>query len=275
MQATQPSIFSYTDYRLYVRDLLKTFPKNGRGQYRRLSEVLKTNTVTISQIFSGQRELSLDQAYETAVFLGLPSPEEEFFLTLVEFSRATLPRYRKRIEDKMRELRRQAQDLKHSLPKTEHISEEALSRFYSDWRYSAIRILCSIPRFQNLKSLASIIDLPAPQLMEHINFLMKYDLLRKKGDKFTVGKASTHLSADSPFIRHRQMTWRMKAYEFMSFSQKKSKNLFFTGPCSISENHFDEFREELNQLIKKFIGRLESSPPDEMACLNIDFFRMT
>lgn len=275
MSEIRPSIFQYSDYRAFVRDLLKTYPKKGHGQFRKLSEALKTNTVTISQIFKGKRDLTVDQAYETAIFFGLKDAEEECFLLLVELSRSYLPRYRARLEEKLKAMRRDAQDLKKSLPPIQEISNEAKARFYSDWRYSAIRILCSIPKYQDPAKISALLNIPSAQLMEHFEFLMKYDLVKRKSGKYILGAASTYLDAGSPFVQHRQMTWRLKAHEFMQSQSGKTKNLFFTGPCSISENNFETFREELNQVVKKFVAKLESEPPEQLACFNIDFFRMS
>lgn len=275
MASSEVKIYTYRDYRDFVRDLLKTYPKKGHGQFRKMSQALKTDTVTVSQIFSGKRDLTLDQAFELSSFLGLSSLEHEYFMLLVQFQRSATPKYREHLDAKLKAIRTQGQDLKNAIQTEKKISDEAKTVFYSDWRYSAVRILCSIKKYQTAQAISEVISLPMSKTVKILDFLLKYGLVKKQGLRYSVGLASTHLDAASPLVNHRQMTWRLKANEYMASMGEQTQNLFFTGPCSISEKNFEAFREELNHLIKKFVTIVGSEEPEEFACFNLDFFRIT
>lgn len=46
----------------------------------------------------------------------------------------------------------------------------------------------------------------------------------------------------------------------------------FTGQVSISEKDFNELREQLTNFIKQASEKVQKTKPDEIACLNIDWF---
>ncbi len=271
----QKRIYSYDDYRTFLREHLQSLPKNGHGQLRKLAESLSLSPVTLSQIFAGKRDFLPDHGFEIGRFFGLKADETDFLILLIERDRAVRPLYRERINIKIRQIRSAASDLKKTLPPVSTISDPALARFYSDWRFSAIRILSSIPRFQKISVLASFLGIEGAELSGLLEFLIRYDLIRRQGDRLQPGKASTHLPSDSPFVRHRQMSWRLKAYDFMSNTRAQPENLFFTGPCSLSQESYDALRMKLQEVVSEFVKNLESSSPEQMACLNIDFFKLT
>ena len=115
------SIFKHTDYRKFLREWLSHQPKRGRGLLRRWSEALGVNPSILSQILAGQRELSLDHAYQILLELGLGEIEGEYFLTLVTSERAATHRLKEYLKTK---LHRQRQE---SLQLSKRIRHEALS----------------------------------------------------------------------------------------------------------------------------------------------------
>jgi plasmid maintenance system antidote protein VapI len=102
-------LFEQDDYKAFVRNRLRAMPFEGRGQYRRMAEFLRVHPTLISQIFRRERELTPEQASDLAVFLGLDPEQSEYFLTLVELSRAgslrlkgLLQRRRDRLREELR-----------------------------------------------------------------------------------------------------------------------------------------------------------------------------
>ncbi len=43
-------------------------------------------------------------------------------------------------------------------------------------------------------------------------------------------------------------------------------------PISISKTSFEKLREEMVKFIKKFLEEVHACDPEELACLNLDFF---
>ena len=150
------------------------------------------------------------------------------------------------------------------------MTEEQKARFYSDWFYSAIRLLTSIPKYQTVERIASFLDLPPSKVNEVLQFLVSCGLCRETNGIFELGVAITQLASDSPHGKHNRLNWRLKAME--RASDLTQEELMWTCPCSISEDDFHEFREELIQLIKRFYGRVRESKSERLACVNIDWF---
>ena len=48
----------------------------------------------------------------------------------------------------------------------------------------------------------------------------------------------------------------------------------YTAPVSLSKADFEKLREEMIGFIKNFLAKVHTSPAEELACLNIDFFRI-
>src|ERR1700722_14177025 len=82
------SIFDYSEYKLFLKTTIRSLPKQGRGQARRLSEHLSVNSVAVSQVLSGSRDFTAEQALATAAFFGLDEQATEYFVTLVNQARA-------------------------------------------------------------------------------------------------------------------------------------------------------------------------------------------
>src|SRR5687768_7095086 len=82
------SVFEYSDYRKFIKDQLLAMPKKGFGQMSRLSEKLGVHTTLVSQVMSGDKQFSEEQGILIAEFFALNELESEFFVTLIELSRA-------------------------------------------------------------------------------------------------------------------------------------------------------------------------------------------
>lgn len=68
---TVNSIFTFDDYKKYFNEWVHNQPKHGHGEYRRLSISLGVSTTLISQIFKGDKQISLEMANELCEYLEL------------------------------------------------------------------------------------------------------------------------------------------------------------------------------------------------------------
>jgi len=268
----QAHLFEYENYREFVRDYIKTLPRSGHGQFRQLADVLRTTTVTISQIFSGKLNLSTDQALELCLHFGFKDIEIKYFVSLVQMNNSSHYRAKAFFKAELESIRKETENIEKVIPKAKRIDEKVAIQFYSDWIYSAVRLLTSIEKHQTLNGISEYLKLPKPRIREILDFLIENGLVveDQKGN-LQHNVASTHLPASSPWVKARQISWRIKATEFMD-SKQYPENIFYTGPCSIDRKNFDGFRKELIRLIEKFVKLAEASTPTDLACLNIDWF---
>jgi uncharacterized protein (TIGR02147 family) len=266
------SVFEAHDYKEFVLLRLKSGPRKGFGQMSRLAAHLQTSSVTISQIFRGARALNLDQALLVSEFLELDSSETRYFLKLVERDEARTPKLRSYLEKELSLLKAQRKDLSKVVQKDLELSAAQKAQFYSDWSYSAVRLLATLPGVRKASDISQKIQVDLEEVKKILEFLEECGLLLRQNNGWTLGAQSTHLEADSPLIKNRQVAWRLKAFQEME--KKSEEQLFYTAPMSLSEKDYGEFRGEVVKLISKLVKRVSSSKEETVACFNIDLFKL-
>lgn len=265
------TIFDFDDYRKFVRERIASMPKRGHGQYRKIAQFLSIGSVNVSQVFKGDRHLTLEQAWELSRFFGLAKLESQYFVTLVEKDRAATVSLKKYFEERLEDLRQRAMDLKQRLPQQAQLSDEAKAVFYSSWTYSGIRLLSSIAKFQTPDLIAQYFNLPLNQVNRILEFLVATGLCRENAGKYSIGPSSTHLEASSPLIARHHTNWRLKSVEHLERLQ--TDELCLSMPCSLSPRAFRVIRKELTDCIERITKIIDEAPCEELACLNVDFFR--
>ena len=265
------NIFEYTNYKKYVNDRIENMPKRGHGQYRKMSNFLAVNSVNVSQVFKGDRDLTVEQACEVCEFFGLSELEGKYFVALVEHDRAGTHKLKKMIHARLEEISEKSQDLKSRLKQEKQLSEEAKSTFYSNWYYSGIRLLTSVKGFGDADRIAEYFGLPITTVRRVVDFLLAHGLCVDREGKTTMGPSSTHLEAGSPLVSRHHMNWRLRGIENMEGLD--ASELFLTMPCSLDAKNLKLIRKELVEVIERITKLIDAAPSEELACLNIDLFR--
>jgi uncharacterized protein (TIGR02147 family) len=267
------SVFQHTDYKESVLAILDSMPKKGYGQFRKIAQHLNINSVIVSQIFKGDRDLTEEQAFDLADYFGFTDLETKYFLLMVQVQRAGTQRLKQHLKKEMSEIKEKAQDLKNRVSREKILTDEAKSIFYSHWYYSGIRLLTSIPSFDNADSIAEKLKLPRSTVVRTLEFLKEYQLVIEEKDKFKMGPRTTHLESTSPHIARHHANWRMQGISKMDSIQPNE--LFYSGPMALSEEAADWVRAQLVDLIQKVVVKVSDSESERLACLNIDWFDPT
>lgn len=264
------SITKFKNYKIFLKRTLSNFPKNGRGQARRLAEHLGVAPVVVSQILTGERHFTIDQAIKIAEYLMLDAREKEYFVYLVCQARADTPSakefYGKRIED----LREEANKVRGLVSKRNELTESDKAVYYSNWYYGGVRILSTIPGFQNVDSIAAHFGLSREKVGQIVNFLVSCGLCTNEEGKIQAGKAATYVGEGSEFLNNHRRNWREKARE--RFLKPGNDDIFYSSPMSLSKADAETFRAEILDLIKSFSKRVATSPEEKLMCINIDWF---
>lgn len=146
------------------------------------------------------------------------------------------------------------------------------SIFYSDWYYTAIQVLTSIPRFQTRQKLAEHLALPLDRVELAVEFLLRAGLCQESKGRIKMAAKKTYVESSSPLITKHHVNWRLRAID--KLPKRNSSCLFFTCPVSLSGRDATHFRERLEALIKEFYECVDASPEEEAFCLNIDWFQV-
>lgn len=263
------SLFTTEDFRLYVRAWVEA---KGRGEFRKIATALKMHTTLISQVFSGRKNLTEEQASQLCNYLSLNVLETDYFLALVQKERAGTENLKRIYDRRLQEYREQANSASSRVPKAKKLSEQDRAIFYSSWQYSLVRLLTSIDGTQTEIEIANHLKLPPARVREILEFLYSRGLCTKSNEgKYSRTEKNTHVEAGSPLaVRHHQ-NWRMKALALQE--RMTLDDLAFTAPLSVAKNDIVKVRAILLEAISAVAKVVEASPAEEVVYLGIDWIK--
>jgi uncharacterized protein (TIGR02147 family) len=266
------SIFETDNYRSYIKRKIVEMPKGGYGQFRKLADFLGVHTTLVSQIFSGAKNLMPDQAVLIAEFFGFTEVETEYFVTLVEFARASTDSLRRLLIRRLEEIKARAFENQSSRGNDYCLTEEAKAIFYSDWTYVAIWQLSAIPGHRSADKIAEYLGLPIKKINSVIEFLVLHRLCTEKDGQITVGTVSPLADHKSPWIRIHHANWREKAIGQLVADD--ANKVHFTSPMTLSKRDVQKIRELIIMFIEDANSVVAPSASEELYCLNIDWFKV-
>ncbi len=268
------NIFDFQDYKTYINDYVSSLPNLGRGEYGRIAKAASISSTLVSQVFKGERELTLDQAFLIAEYLNLNSDEGTYFELLVLKQRSGIKRKSEMYQAKIIDLQKKNKSFKkHIKPKKLELTQKEEIKYYTEWLHSALRLISEIKGYQHIEEISLKLKIDLNIIKESAEFLSKVGLVEYNNGVVRGLKKNIHQEKSSPLDSLRQQTWRMKALE--NFQRKKREDYFFNALMTINSKQIDEIKEILQSsvgLIGKQVG--QTTVPDEMMCLNIDFFEI-
>lgn len=266
-------VFEFSNYKLFLKDWLKRRPKQGRGELLRFADHLSVHPTLVSQVINGEKDFSPEHALALGEYLGLDEPELEYFLLLVHLERAGSKKLRIFYEQKVQRTRAKNLEVVSRLPKTgKALSKEQRAQFYSDWLYSAVRLLTSIDPPLGTADIARRLEAAEKDVQEVVDFLVAVGLCKQTDGKYEVAVQRTHISPDSRLVNRHHTNWRLRAIQKME--KRESKDLFFTAPLTLSDQDFHKLRTVLLETIEDIGKTVEPSPAQTLACINLDWYRV-
>jgi hypothetical protein len=251
--------YEHENYKEFVLARIKAMPLRGKGEIIRISRA------------HGDFDLTLEQALDLCQYLGLGELETEYFLTLVQMSRAGNERLKARFRVRMLSLKEQSTKIEHRVRQDRELSESEKATFYSQWYYSGMRIFSAIPELKSPESMLARLNIPRNHFQMALEFLLSTGLCIEKDGKIQTGPQFTHLTADSPLTSRHHANWRQKA---MAKHLKLSPNeLAYTCAVSLSKKDQAGLRMKFLEMIEDFNKTVAASEPNEVAaCLTLDWF---
>ncbi len=264
------SIYEFLDYKLFINHWISQQPKNGHGEYRRISEHLQVSTTMVSQVFKGDKHLSLEMGAELCDYLNLTEEESEYLLLSLEYKKAGSYKLQHRLKKQLTKSQTRAQKLENRIKKDLDLSDENKAVFYSSWIYSGVRLLSDIAELNNSLDIAKRLHLEKNLVEKVIDFLVEHKLCIKQSGQLKMGPTSTHLGTSSLLLSKHHQNWRLQAFNKMILND--SSNLFFTGPMVLSQEVADEIRRQLPEFIQQTLVKVHPSKSEVVRCLNIDWY---
>lgn len=263
-------IFEYTNYKKWVNDRIAAMPKSGRGQYQRIVERLSTNSSIVTQIFRGDRELTPEQAVLLSEHFGLSKWERQYLLLLVNYSRAGTHRYKKILEEEIKNMQDRAREIMSHVPQIHELSDSAKSILYSNWYYLGVWSLSAIPDFSAPEVMAQRLKISISRVMEALEFLTTHGLVREEEGKYQVGPTMVHLESGSPQLPRHHQNWRNRA--LIRYENPSEYDACYTAPITVSKKDAVVLRQKVVNFISDTLKLVAESPSEELFCLCIDWF---
>lgn len=264
------NIFNYLDYRKFLLDWIQGQKNQGHGVRVQIAKAASISSTMLSLILSGDKELTPDQGIEVCEYLGLSADEEDFFLELIQFSRASNHKLKKRLTVRIDRKKEQAKKISERIKDAKELSDKEKSIYYSSWIYSGVNMLTAIDEFGDIHAIADKLKLPVPVISQVVDFLLKNGICELKNDKLSYGSLKTHIGSDSPFVNRHHQNWRLRGFEKMEHN--KDSDMFFTGPMALSVQDAEKIRELLPKYIEEILKIVWPSESEKAYCLNLDWF---
>lgn len=102
-----------------------------------------------------------------------------------------------------------------------------------------------------------------------LDFLVETGLVNVQDGQFSIGEAQTYVGTDSIFLNRHHTNWRLKLLS--QINHARTTDLRFTNAVTLSRADFMSLREKLVQVIAEFRTQAATSPPEELACLTLDW----
>lgn len=265
------NIWSFESSSEYLRSYIKSLPKAGYGQAKRIAEHLGVSSTYISQVISSERFLSLEQANALGLYLGFSSIEQDYWMNLIQLERSGTKELKNYFRKNLEKLKADAQAVANRLDPKKVLSDEEKSIFYSSTIYSVVHLFCSIGTSgASLDSIIERFELSRTKAIEVIRFLLDCGLLKEENGLYQLGIQSTHIGQGSPHLLKHHANWRIKAIQ--ASESISNTELMYTSQVTLSKKDFDKLREQMIDFIKIFLDQVHASPAEDIACFNLDWF---
>ncbi len=263
------NIFTYEDYKLYLRDWIEQRPKKGRGEINAMAVHLGINSSLLSAILNTERNLTTEQAFDLNIYLGHEELESDYFLTLVSIERAGTYKLKDYYLKQKQNILKMTEKIKSRIQYENAITEEERVVYYSQSLYSLVRILSTLEQGITLSELIGLTKKKRQQLLDVIKNLIEFGLITERDGHYFATNKNIHISKESAHYTHHRSNWLLEQLQHSPNSSKEDLN--FTCPCTLTRSDFEKIKKILLDSISKTHKIIDASPAEGMACLTIDF----
>ena len=266
------SLFQTTDYLKVLRDKIET-GRTRRGYMTQLARAIHCHPSFLSQVLAEQAQLTPDHAAGLAEFWALPELESEYFLQLVLLARAGSKALRTQIQKRMGVIRKSAQEISAYVAPSSRLADEQALLYYSNWLYSALHMLVSVPSLATTPAAAARLQVAPEQALHILRDLQAMNLVRpEEGGRWAVTQGQVNIPRTSPLVTHHHLNWRSRAMD--RIQNASIDDVHFTGVFSLSDADATRIRQTILDAIGRVAEIVTPSPNETAVHLGIDLFRL-
>jgi uncharacterized protein (TIGR02147 family) len=263
-------VHDFDNYRQYLK---KVFSATGpsRGKRVQLAEFLNCQPSFLTQVLTEKSHLSLEHGISLCEYLSFNESESQHFMLLLQRDKAGTDKLREYFESKLYKIRAKRSLIENRIKVKTDLSAEDQMKYYSSWYFSAIHILCSLPRINTVEDLSQYLKLEVAIIKEALTFLEKKGFIKVIEGKLSIGSRRIHLKNGSAMLPRHHANWRMKA--IAALDNEKKDQLHYTAVLGISKNDMILFREKMLKLLEEFEPVIQSSQEEVQVVLLLDLFQ--
>lgn len=266
------SILEFDAYKVYLIALERSRQPIQRGFRSRVAEHLGCQNAFVSQVLNGSAHFSPDQGIRLAKFLKLGADETEYFMFMLESNRAGTKELKDYCSERMAEIRTKLLDISNRVEASNQLSDVIKDKYYSQWYYSAIYVLTSIPKYRTLDSLCEALDLSKSTVETAVLDLLSWGLLVEKNKTLHSVAAQLHLSQNSPNILRHHTNWRIQAIRFLD--EVKDSDVHYSTVSSLSEVDALKLKSQIVEFIRNYTNTVSPSKEETAFAFGIDFYKL-
>lgn len=266
------SIFSYDSFFDVLNGEILYQSESRRGIKKELAEHINIHPTSLSQVLAQSRSFTEEQVFLLNEFLNFNETESQYVFLLFQISNAQNLKYKNYLNKRKENFKKKLLNLSNRIEKDKTMEEEQKAIFYSAWYYTCIWVYISIKGGKTREDICERFDLDVKKVNEVLDFLIETDLAYLENRRYFNKINRTHLEKNSPYLKQHHANWRIKSIE--KKDRAEESDLSFTAPLSLSKKDFDLLREEIVELIKKVSDTVKETRPEDIYCLNLDFFKI-
>lgn len=265
-------IFDFRDYRAYLNAFLHSLPKRGHGFRAKIAEAVRCEPGYVSRVLSGQAHFSLEQGEALGSLLNQTADEQNFFLLMIQYSRAGTPSLKKFFDSQMEEIVRSRSLIRNRVAAKLSLSAEDQARYFSHWHYATVHVLISLPACQTTEALLRRLKISPRRMGEILDFLLQTNIIFFDNGHYRVGETRIQLSGDSALISKHHANWRQRAIQ--AIDDEPNKGLHYSSVMTMSQKDMEKIQEIYIRAIEDMNGKVKDSADETAVAFAIDFYEI-
>lgn len=263
------NIYEYLDHVKYITDLIENRPQKGRGERKRLADILNCQMAFITHVLNGEKNFSHEQIIKVAQHFNLNESEKDFLIEMLSYNRAGTKELQDFYKRKLLQKKEQHKLLKNRLQETQSLSIHDQAEYYSHWLYGAIHMASTIPTLQSISAMAAHFNIEKDEVLRLVEFLSSKGLVQLESGKVTPGQFHLYVDKDSPLLNQHHSIWRLKALHDLKSNKKDD---FHYSLCfSVSEKDWPILREKMLEAINDCLKVIRPSKEEKLGLICVDF----
>lgn len=243
-----------------------------RGQLTRAAEALNCQRSYLSRVISEKLQITPDHAFKLSRFWRLKLEEKAYFQLLVEHDRSVDADYRNHLKSQINEMREKHSSIQERTQRTSLSTESIQANYFSNWIWSAIHFLTSIPEFQSVASLCDRLGLKKETVVRYLRALAEQGFVENKNGRWIYKVGEFHIPKNSHLVVLHHQNWRNRAV--LDAQNAESSSIHFTGVHTLSVPDYERLRELLLTFLEEANQIAGPSESQEAVALTCDLFRI-